>query len=125
MLRARARDEKGQAVVEFALVLPILAALVIAIVEFGIAFNHYQTLTAAVGTGARTGAVTHDSGTVEAVVDSAAGGLDVSKLKVNVKSDWVSGHTVTVTASYPYSINVLGIVVREGDLTSKTVQRVE
>jgi Flp pilus assembly protein TadG len=125
VLRGRGRDERGQAVVEFALVAPILAALVLAIVEFGIAFNHYQTLTAAVGTGARTGAVMHDTASVESAVDDAAGGLDPSKLRVDVDSDWVSGHTVTVTARYPYSIDILGIVVKSGDLTSKTVQRVE
>jgi Flp pilus assembly protein TadG len=125
VLPHRARNERGQAIVEFALVVPILVAIVLGIVEFGIAFNHYQTLTAAVGTGARTGAVTHDAASVEGVVEDAAGGLDPSKLEVDVRSDWVSGHTVTVTATYPYSIDILGIVVKQGDLTSKTVQRVE
>jgi hypothetical protein len=32
---------------------------------------------------------------------------------------------VTVEASYPYSINLLGIVVASGDLTSSTTERVE
>ena len=40
-------------------------------------------------------------------------------------SDWVSGDTVTVDATYPYSINLLGIVVASGNLHSSTTERVE
>jgi hypothetical protein len=32
---------------------------------------------------------------------------------------------VTVTASYPYSISILGMVVKSGNLTSTTTERVE
>jgi hypothetical protein len=40
-------------------------------------------------------------------------------------STWDSGADVTVTASYPYSISLLGIVVKSGQLSSKTTERVE
>ena len=42
---------------EFALVLPILLFLLLAIVQFGVVFNNYVTLTDAVRAGARKGAV--------------------------------------------------------------------
>ena len=42
----------GQAIVEFAIVLPLLLALVLGIVQFAIAFNNYLTLTDAVRAGA-------------------------------------------------------------------------
>jgi hypothetical protein len=32
---------------------------------------------------------------------------------------------VKVTASYPYSINIMGVVVSSGTLTSSTTMRVE
>jgi len=32
---------------------------------------------------------------------------------------------VTVTATYPYQINILGFVVASGDLHSQTTERVE
>ena len=38
---------------------------------------------------------------------------------------WAQGGDVTVTATYPYSINLLGVVVKSGRLTSQTTERVE
>ena len=42
---------------EFALALPILALLLFAVIQFGIVFNHYVTLTDATRAGARKAAV--------------------------------------------------------------------
>ena len=56
------RDEKGQAMTEFAVVLPVVALVLFAIVQFGIAFNNYLTLTDAVRRGARTAAVSRQTG---------------------------------------------------------------
>ncbi len=47
----RAHGQKGQSLVEFALVLPILLALLIGVVVFGIALNHYLVLTNATTAG--------------------------------------------------------------------------
>ena len=38
---------------------------------------------------------------------------------------WEHGESVTVRATYPYTINLLGFVVSSGDLTSETTERVE
>ncbi|HEY8644492.1 MAG TPA: TadE family protein, partial [Gaiellaceae bacterium] len=51
------RNEDGQAAAEMALVLPVLAAILLAIAQFGIAFNNYITLTDATRAGARKAAV--------------------------------------------------------------------
>jgi Flp pilus assembly protein TadG len=48
-----ARSPSGQALVEFAVVLPVLMMLVLGIAQFGIAFNNYIMLTDAVRAGAR------------------------------------------------------------------------
>lgn len=115
--------------VEFALVLPILCLLLFGVIQFGIVFNNYVDLTDAVRAGARKAAVSRQDadpvGTAtQAVVDSA-GDITINPTKVSVTSDWQPGDDVTVQASYPYSISLLGIVVASGDLHSKTTERVE
>ena len=39
------RSQKGQSLTEFALALPIFALLLFAVIQFGIVFNNYLTLT--------------------------------------------------------------------------------
>jgi Flp pilus assembly protein TadG len=125
------RSEQGQAATEMALVLPILAAILLAIAQFGILFNNYITLTDATRTGARKAAVsrfTGDKGAAAALaVRAAASNLTPGKLAVSVTSDnWtVPGSDVVVTATYPYDLNILGWVIQSGDLTSTTKERLE
>jgi len=38
---------------------------------------------------------------------------------------WAPGSDVRVTATYPYDINLLGVVIASGRLSSATVERVE
>jgi Flp pilus assembly protein TadG len=127
------RREDGQAAAEMAMVLPILCALILAIAQFGIAFNNYVTLTDATRAGARKAAVarfTGDQGAAaKAAVYSAATDLKSASLNVTVAADngdWTTpGNNITVTATYPYSINILGWVVKSGNLTSTTQERLE
>jgi len=49
--------EKGASAVEFAIILPILIVLVFAIIQFGITYNNYISLTHAAREGARLAAV--------------------------------------------------------------------
>ena len=77
-LRPRSGPTNGQAIVEFALVLPILMAILLGIIQFGIIFNNYITLTDATRAGARKAAVSrflNDNGAraKQAVQDSAQG----------------------------------------------------
>jgi len=114
-----------------ALVLPILAAILLAIAQFGVLFNNYITLTDATRTGARKAAVSRfsgDQGTAAvAAVRSAASNLTPANLDVSVTStNWnVPGSDVTVTATYPYDLNILGWVIQSGTLTSTTKERLE
>jgi Flp pilus assembly protein TadG len=114
---------------EFALVLPILALLLFGVIQFGIAFNNYITLTDAVRAGARKGAVgrhLHDpQAAVEQTVRTAATDLKSADLAITVTSNWTQGSDVSVTATYPYQINLLGLVVKSGRLSSSTTERVE
>lgn len=54
------RSERGTAVVEFALVAPLLFFLVFGIIEFGRALNYYNDLTQLAGQGARAAIVSRN-----------------------------------------------------------------
>ena len=128
-IRDRIGREHGQAMVEFVIVLPILCVLLFGIVQFGITFNHYLTLTDSVRAGARAAAVSREAsdpvGAAVSRVRASASDLNQSDLAVNVTSSWTPGGDVTVTATYPYSINIMGVVVHSGRLSSSTTERVE
>ena len=129
MRRLSIRREEGQAAVEMALVLPILVVLLLAIAQFGIAFNNYVTLTDATRAGARKASVARfvgDGGaSAQALVMSDAS--SVPGVSATVTSDnWnVPGTDVVVTATAPYSIDLLGWTVKSGTLTSTTTERLE
>jgi Flp pilus assembly protein TadG len=124
------RTERGQTMVEFAMVLPVLAILLFGVIQFGILFNNYVTLTDATRAGARRAAVSRQasnpSAATVAAVRSSASGLKQTDLDVPPPtSTWQPGADVTVSATYGYSINLLGIVVKSGRLSSTTTERVE
>ena len=125
------RSERGQTMTEFAIVLPLLAVLLFGIIQLGIAFNNYMTVTDATRAGARKAAVSRDledpRSAAETAVRSSASTLSQDDLDVDVQSNFEPGSDVTVTASYPYSISLplIGLVVTDGQLTSSTTERVE
>ena len=123
--------------VEFALVLPVLLLLIMGIIQFGILFNNYVTLTDAVRAGARQAAVSRSVpdpvGAATSRVKSSAAGLEDTDILVTVTpynpddgtATWVQGGDVTVKATYPYNINLFGVVVMSGRFESETTERVE
>jgi Flp pilus assembly protein TadG len=130
-------NERGQAMAELAIVMPILTVLLLGIVQFGIAFNHYLTLTDAVRAGGRQATVSRfldSSARAPAItqrVKDAAGGLDSTKVAVTVTApdgsaaSWAPGSDVKVTGSYPYSIDVFGLPFVKGSLSTSATERVE
>ena len=126
--------EHGQTIVEFALVAPLLLVLILGILQGGIAFNHFLVVTDAARAGSREAIVARVSNISIAQIQqaalNAAGDLNQSKVNVTVSdpSDptlQTAGSTVTVTVTYPYSINLLGWVVSSGNLTSSMTDRLE
>jgi Flp pilus assembly protein TadG len=127
--RRTIRSQKGQAAVEFALVLPALLLILFAILQFGVVFKDYLALTDAVRAGARKGAVSRQApdptGTTKAAVFAAAQDLG-PKLQVTVTSSWTSGSELTVEGKYPYTLKLLNVVtIANGWLESTTKNRVE
>src|SRR5436309_8305265 len=128
--RQSIRGERGQAMVEFTIVLPIFCMLLFGIAQLGIVWNNYIQLTDAVRAGARKAAVSRtasnpNQATITAVKASAVN-LDQGKLVVDTPtSTWAPGSDVKVCAHYPYSINIIAAVVSAGNLDSCTTERVE
>jgi Flp pilus assembly protein TadG len=121
-----ARAESGTSAVEFALLMPVVLALMVGGIVFGIAFNNYLMVTTAAEAGTfqltvSRGASTPYSTTV-AAVDNAAPALTPSQLTVTVTVNGTAcasdsacqsalssaaGQQGTVSVSYPYSLAII------------------
>jgi Flp pilus assembly protein TadG len=136
----RTERERGQALIEFALVLPLFLLLLLGIVQMGTVFRDYVALTDATRVGARQAAVAMsiqpESARVPAIVartEKAAVNLNKNLMTVAVEPVMIDGVTpgweqsgdVTVRATYPFKINIIGMVVFSGTLKSRTTERVE
>jgi Flp pilus assembly protein TadG len=128
----RRLGRSGQALVELALVLPIILLLVVGMLEFARAWNLHQTMTDAVREGARRAVLAGAAATwpVDSVYAAmwrymAQAGYDPSYASMGVcntpssscgstarppaGSNWKqTGENITVTMSFPYRIFVLG-----------------
>ena len=116
--------------VEFALVLPVLCLVIFGIIQCGILYNNYITLTDATRVGARKAAVSRQTvdpvGLAKAATVNAASGLNSPPLDVKVTATaWAPGADVTVEATYPWELKLLWFVAASGTLKSKTTERVE
>jgi Flp pilus assembly protein TadG len=130
MKRRSLRDESGQSMVEFALIVPVLCMILFGIIQFGILYNNYLMLADAARVGARKAAVSRQAANpvalADAAVRSSASNLDQAKLGVFITATaWAPGADVTVETRYPYKISLLGKVVADGTLSSQTTERVE
>jgi Flp pilus assembly protein TadG len=115
----RARRQRGQSMVEFALILPLFLVLTLAIVDLGWALKSYITVTNSAREGARFGIVCNsDSAIQQRVHDYSDDLVDVADVAVNwnpvkpTPTTCESGGYVEVTAQYGHSfITPLGSFV--------------
>lgn len=122
------RDQKGQTAAELAIVLPVLMLILFAILQFGIVFKDYLALTDAARAGARKATVSRHESDPETVTKEAVrrAGVDLrDTLQVSVTSTWKPGEDVTVVATYPFQLSLLGKVVKSGRLETTVTERVE
>lgn len=111
--RGRTRHERGASLVEFALVVPIFVLLVMGIIDFGMAFNDYNSVRQGVREGARQvvvadwgtdGCTTGSSSARAACVTKARIGLSTAdtKVKIVLPTNYAPGDQVKVCAMYPF-----------------------
>ncbi len=105
-IREVLRKKRGQAMVEFALVLPIFILLLMGIMEFGLLFHQYLVVTSASREGARAAAVGGTDAEIMAVTSFAAASIDKGNLTTLVTpAIRVKGTAVTVSVTNPVTIN--------------------
>jgi Flp pilus assembly protein TadG len=105
--------ERGQSLVELALVLPILIILLFGILEFGRVFHSYLVITNAAREGARHGIICRDvTGIKQKVLDSSPGiNLEPGDITVNPSTGLTTG--VPLTVSVEYNLAILTPVLSE------------
>ena len=105
VINPSARTDRGAALVEFALILPLLVLLVFGIIEFGRGYHTKTTLTHAAREGVRVAAL--DSGDPVSTVRDAAPNLNAAGISVTVTpSPCVAGQPVTVTVEYDHDYDI-------------------
>ena len=106
------KNNRGQAMVEFAFVLPVLLLILCGIIEYGRIFHETLVVTAAAREGARAAAVGNDG---KAMAASYAATINRGQLDVTVKvtpnpQPVGSSVTVTVTNTVPILTPVMAVI---------------
>jgi Flp pilus assembly protein TadG len=137
------RREDGQALVEFALVLPVLVLILFGMIQFGKAFNYWNDATHLTAEAARFAAVNRkpDPSSAASLQAQIRAQIDTNELK-NGGTDSVSspatvcvefpngtsnvGDPVRVKMTFSYTwMPLLNLVPGTKDITSTTVMRLE
>ena len=100
------RAEVGTAVVEFALVLPLLLVIALALVQVGLVIRDRLLVEEAARAGARAAAVESDPDAIAGAARRAAPDLDPSALGIGVTRQGGRGDPVAVTVAYTSLIKV-------------------
>jgi Flp pilus assembly protein TadG len=125
------KNEKGQSLVEFAILLPVLLLLLMGILEFGLMLNSYLTINNSAREGARFGIVAGSNLEIKELINSISPNLESENLEVNITpldGSRQSGDTLTVEVIYNYQViipiisNILNNVVV---LKAQTSMRIE
>jgi len=145
-------SERGQSLVEAALVFPVLLVIMTGILSFGLAFNNYLILTNAVGAGGRAlaiarGNTTDPCATASSAVSQSAVLLNSSNISytwtlngtpytgtscssssttTGAAGNLVQGQNAQITITYPCSLAVFRInLVPSCQLTASTTELVQ
>jgi Flp pilus assembly protein TadG len=140
------RRQRGQTAVEFALCATVFFMIVFGLLKVAVIYGDYTALQHAARDGARKGSVTRGTGdaspgAVSTAVTNAVTSSnslldpDPTKLKIfvtgldsNVAPDgklWEAHDRVQVEVTYPWKLDVLGLTVWQGTMSSKTQAIIE
>jgi len=130
-LRRKISESRGQALVEMALVLPLLLMLLWGVVEFGRIGHAYLVVTHAAREGARVGVVGASNDDIEEVVMQRAASLAEERLSLEITpspEQRFAGDPLWVEVSYelPMTIPLWGMALPNPyPLESNAVMRLE
>jgi Flp pilus assembly protein TadG len=98
--------ERGSATVEFALVLPLVLLMALALVQVGLLVKDQVVVEEAARAGARQATVTTDDQEARDAAVAAAVSLDGDELDVSVDREGGTGSAVTVTVIYHAAVDI-------------------
>jgi Flp pilus assembly protein TadG len=138
------RRERGQTAVEFALCATAFFMIVFGLLKVAVIYADYSALQHATRDGSRKGSVTRGTSAASAAAVSAAVttavtssnaildptkmGITVTGLDSNVAPNgtlWEAHDRVQVTVTYPWKLDVMGLTVWQGTMTSTTQAIIE
>ncbi|MDF9406928.1 pilus assembly protein [Pelotomaculum isophthalicicum JI] len=124
-------DKRGQALVELALVLPLLIILLMGTMEFGRIFHSYLLITNASREGARAGITSQTDSEIITKVKDVAATLNLTDAQITITPNQ-SARTrgVPLTVKVDYSVNLITpvldtIIPNPFPLSATTVMRME
>jgi Flp pilus assembly protein TadG len=141
-----ARDERGQSLVEFALVAPLLFTILLGVIKFGITFNNYLTLTNATNIATQQlsisrGQITDPCGTATSAFYKAAPFLTQGSLSFTITMGshaytttsctaglqyLVAAQTTTIKVTYPCNLSLYGVNFAPScTLTAQTAEAIQ
>lgn len=125
------KNQKGQSLVEFAIILPIILLLLMGIAQFGMLLNSYLTLQNTTREGARLAIVGGSDIEINTLITSISPNLTPADLTVNItptETSRSSGDNIVVNVSYNYHMTLPIISALFNNLivlTSQTTMRME
>jgi len=138
------RSERGQSAVEFSLCAIVFFMIVFGLLKVAVIYGDWVALQHAARDGSRKGSVTRGTGNANAtsvsaavttavqgsgsILDSSKMGITVTGLDSNVAPDgtlWEAHDRVQVTVTYPWKLDVLGLPVWSGTMSSTTQAIIE
>jgi Flp pilus assembly protein TadG len=141
---SRRRGQRGQTTVEFALCALVFFMIVFGLLKVATIYGDYVALQHAARDGSRKGSVTRgtgdaNSGAVSTAVVNAVKGagtfLDPALMNITVTgldsagspdgTLWEAHDRVQVTVTYPWKLDVLGLPIWSGDMTTTTQAIIE
>lgn len=133
----RIRDERGQALVEFALLAPVLSLILVGVIQVGSWILADVDLASGTREAGRLLSTSKDdSSAIKDVenrfVQNVNSDVDTSKLQYSFSPApasstplWPSGTTVTMTVTYPNQLNVMGVALGDPNMTSSAQVRIQ
>jgi Flp pilus assembly protein TadG len=130
-IRQLRKKQGGQALVELALLLPVLIIFLFGIIEFGRVFNAYLVVTHASREGVRAGVVGATDAEITQRINDSTGILNQQNLTVTISPNTTQrdrGAPLIVQVDYqvPIYAPVIGSVLQNPfPISSRTVMRIE
>jgi len=101
-------DRRGQALVELALILPLLILLLMGTIEFGRIFHSYLIITNASREGARAGIIGKTDTEIRTLVKEVTASLEIPDSQISITPEQSSRtRGVPITVSVNYSVNLI------------------